>query len=186
MSMHQTSPRSIQRLDPAPLVQQGFRALRDASRTPAELTIAVLSFHIAADQICRQLLDTIPQLPQADRAAIWTEDASWPRLMDLMVRYARLSRAMAEILHQLNRERNDLCHRNPRFQGMEEQVLRYGDAAEQLLFRWQKGSWSPMAPGFSELDELNLAALEGERAREQRQSEAALLELLLQVPPETE
>jgi hypothetical protein len=187
MPMHQAQPRPMQQLDPEPLVQQGFQALRTASRTPAELTIAVLSFHIAADQICRQLLATDPQLPPTDRATIWTEDVSWPRLMELMRRYAKLSHAMAELLHQLNRERNDLCHRQPRYQGMEEQVLRYGDAAEQLLFRLQAGSWSPLAPGFSELEEMNLAALDRERARVQHQSEDALLEqLLLQGLPETE
>jgi hypothetical protein len=156
--------RPIERVPPGPLIAQGHEALRRARESPAELTVALLSFHIAIEQIGRELLAQYPGCSAEERERAWMQSLTWGGMLQALQRHRLLSRELYPTLKTLNDERNDLCHRQPLYPGWGEQVERYAAAADLLRSRVDLEAWVSAASNLSVIDELNLAEAERSRA----------------------
>lgn len=156
--------RPIVRVDPGPLIAEGHAALRRAAGSPAELTVALLCFHIASEQICRGMLAEHPGCPAEEREQAWMERLSWSPMLAALHRQGLLSQEMRATLAKLNTERNDLCHRWPLYEGLPERVEEYGVVADLLHSRSNPDAWVRAAADRDLLDEIAFAAAERSRA----------------------
>ncbi|NTU85729.1 MAG: hypothetical protein HGA45_41445 [Chloroflexales bacterium] len=167
--MRDVSPpdRPIERVPPEPLIAEGHAALRRAAESPTELTVALLCFHIAIEQIGRELLAQHPACSPAEREQAWMESLSWGRMLAALQRHGLLSQDLRTTLTRLNDERNHLCHRWPQYRGLVEQIERYAAATDFLSRRVEPEGWVDAVAHLSVIDDINLAEIERSRAAAQ-------------------